>query len=168
MVTLVKRAGDGGYYREYCSGFSSLRKRMQLPALAQPPRLWVADPHGERRVTWMELFFDLIFVAAVAQVGAPLAKDYSWAGLLRYGFLFVLIWWAWGGHTLYSTRFDHDDLVHRMLILIQCFIAAVIAANAKEALDSRSSAGFGAAYAGMRIVLGVQYVRARRVPAAQG
>src|ERR1043165_6991182 len=84
MVTLVKRAGDGGYYREYCSGFSSLRKRMQLPALAQPPRLWVADPHGERRVTWMELFFDLIFVAAVAQVGAPLAKDYSWAGLLRY------------------------------------------------------------------------------------
>ena len=57
---------------------------MQLRALAQPPRLWVADPHGERRVTWMELFFDLIFVAAVAQVGAPLAKDYSWAGLLRY------------------------------------------------------------------------------------
>ena len=137
---------------------------MQLPALAQPPRLWVADPHGERRVTWMELFFDLIFVAAVAQVGAPLAKDYSWAGLLRYGFLFVLIWWAWSGHTLYSTRFDHDDLVHRVLILIQCFIAAVMAANAKDALDSRSSAGFGAAYAGMRIILVLQYVRARRVP----
>jgi low temperature requirement protein LtrA len=137
---------------------------MKLPGLAQPPRLWVADPHGERRVTWMELFFDLIFVAAVAQIGAPLAKDYSWAGLLRYGFLFVLIWWAWSGHTLYSTRFDHDDLVQRMLILIQCFIAAVMAANAKEALDSRSSAGFGAAYAGMRIVLVVQYLRARRVP----
>jgi low temperature requirement protein LtrA len=39
-----------------------------------------------------------------------------------------------------------------------------MAANAKEALDSRSSAGFGAAYAGMRIVLVLQYVRARRVP----
>ena len=112
----------------------------------------------------MELFFDLIFVAAVAQVGAPLAKDYSWGGLLRYGFLFVLIWWAWSAHTLYSTRFDHDDLIHRVLILIQCFIAAVMAANAKEALDSRSSAGFGAAYAGMRIILVMQYVRARRVP----
>ena len=149
---------------EYSAGVSSLRNRMHLPALSQPPRLWVTDPHGERRVTWMELFFDLIFVAAVAQVGAPLAKDYSWGGLLRYGFLFVLIWWAWSGHTLYSTRFDHDDLVHRVLILIQCFIAAVMAANAKEALDSRSSAGFGAAYAGMRIILVIQYVRARRVP----
>jgi low temperature requirement protein LtrA len=112
----------------------------------------------------MELFFDLIFVAAVAEVGSPLRADYSWSGLLRYSFLFVLIWWAWSGHTLYSTRFDHDDLVQRGLILLQCFIAAVMAANAKDALDSRSSAGFGAAYAGMRIVLVFQYVRARRVP----
>jgi low temperature requirement protein LtrA len=137
---------------------------MNLQGLVQAPRLWVTDPRADRRVTWMELFFDLIFVAAVAEVGSPLRADYSWPGLLRYSLLFVLIWWAWSGHTLYSTRFDHDDLVQRGLILLQCFIAAVMAANAKEALDSRSSAGFGAAYAGMRIVLVLQYVRARRVP----
>ena len=137
---------------------------MNLAFLTEAPRLWPSGAHGHRRVTWMELFFDLIFVAAVAEVGAPLAKDYSLAGLLRYAFLFVLIWWAWSGHTLYSTRFDHDDLVQRALILLQCFIAAVMAANAKEALDSRSSAGFGAAYAGMRVVLVVQYLRARRLP----
>jgi len=136
---------------------------MNLQGLVQAPRLWVTDPRADRRVTWMELFFDLIFVAAVAEVGSPLRADYSWPGLLRYSFLFVLIWWAWSGHTLYSTRFDHDDLVQRGLILLQCFIAAVMAANAKEALDSRSSAGFGAAYAGMRIVLVLQYVRARRL-----
>ena len=118
---------------------------MNLQGLVQAPRLWVTDPRADRRVTWMELFFDLIFVAAVAEVGSPLRADYSWPGLLRYSFLFVLIWWAWSGHTLYSTRFDHDDLVQRGLILLQCFIAAVMAANAKEALDSRSSAGFGAA-----------------------
>src|SRR6185503_12643518 len=113
---------------------------MNLNSVVQAPRLWTAEPGVHRRVTWMELFFDLIFVAAVAEVGAPLSTDYSWEGLLRYGFLFVLIWWAWSGHTLYSTRFDHDDLVQRGLILLQCFIAAVMAANAKEALDSRSSA----------------------------
>ena len=137
---------------------------MNLQGLVQAPRLWVTDPRADRRVTWVELFFDLIFVAAVAEVGSPLRADYSGPGLLRYCFLFVLIWWAWSGHTLYSTRFDHDDLVQRGLILLQAFIAAVMAANAKDALDSRSSAGFGAAYAGMRIVLVLQYVRARRVP----
>src|ERR1041384_7722685 len=141
---------------------------MELHQLLQSPRLWIADDHAHRRVTWMELFFALLFVAAVAEVGAPLAADYSPAGLLRYAFLFVLIWWAWSGHTLYSTRFDHDDLPQRLLILLQCFIAAVMAANASHAPDSRSSAGFGAAYAGMRIVLVVQYLRARRVPETRG
>ena len=132
--------------------------------LIQPPRLWAADPPKHRRVTWMELFFDLIFVAAVAEVGAPLGHDYSLAGLLRYSFLFLLIWWAWSGHTAFTTRFDHDDLPQRLLVLVQCFLAAIMAANARDALDSRSSAGFGAAYAGMRIVLVVQYLRARRLP----
>jgi low temperature requirement protein LtrA len=127
-------------------------------------RLWHPDPHHHRRATWMELFFDLIFVAAVAEVGKPLAADFTPAGLLRYSFLFVLIWWAWTGYTLYSTRFDSDDLVQRSLILVQSFIAAVMAANAKDALDSRSSAGFGAAYAGMRFVLVLQYLRSFRIP----
>ncbi len=86
---------------------------MNLQGIVQAPRLWAADSRADRRVTWMELFFDLIFVAAVAEVGSPLRSDYSWAGLLRYSFLFVLIWWAWSGHTLYSTRFDHDDLVRK-------------------------------------------------------
>jgi low temperature requirement protein LtrA len=42
-----------------------------------------------------------------------------------------------------------------------------MAANAKDALDSRSSAGFGAAYAAMRIILVIQYIRARRIPATR-
>ncbi len=112
----------------------------------------------------MELFFDLIFVAAVAQVGTPLGRDYTLTGLLRYSFLFVLIWWAWSGHTLYSTRFHVDDLLQRIFVLLQSFIAAVMAANAKQALDSRDAGGFAAAYAGMRVILVLQYLRARRIP----
>jgi len=120
-----------------------------------------ANSAAGRRATWLELFFDLIFVAAVAQVGGPLQTNYSFVALARYAFLFFLIWWAWLGHTLYSTRFDTDDPVQRALTLVQMFTVAVMAANAGEALDSRSAAGFGAAYAAMRIILVVQYVRAR-------
>jgi low temperature requirement protein LtrA len=138
---------------------------LSIHYLLRPPRLWPADPTGSsRRVTWLELFFDLIFVAAVAQVGVPLSHAYTLEGLGRYIFFFVLIWWAWLGHTFYSTRFDTDDLLQRALTLAQIFAAALMAANAKDALDSRNSAGFGAAYAAMRIVLVVQYLRARRIP----
>ncbi len=133
-----------------------------IRTLIQPPRL--RSEHGlepGRRVTWMELFFDLIFVAAVAQVGTHLQDDYSPAGLMRFALLFVLIWWAWLGHTNFSTRFDTDDLVQRGLTALQIFLVAVMAINSTGALDSRDSAGFAAAYSAMRLVLALQYLRAR-------
>src|SRR4051812_12722710 len=109
---------------------------MSIKHLVRIPRLWPAESSGHsRRVTWMELFFDLIFAAAVAQVGTPLGMNYTAAGLARYTFLFILIWLAWSGHTLYSTRFDTDDLIQRLLVLVHWSTAAVMAANAKESLD---------------------------------
>jgi low temperature requirement protein LtrA len=150
--------------------------------LRQPASLTVTPPHmhtlvtplrvrstGEagRKVTWLELFFDLIFVAAVAQVAEPLREQYSLVGLVRFTPLFILIWWAWTGHTVFSTRFDTDDVIQRGLTLVQMFAVAVMAANAKDALDSRSSAGFAAAYAAVRFILVAQYFRARHVPEAR-
>ncbi len=118
-------------------------------------------------VTWLELFFDLVFVAAVAQVGEPLARDFSPSGLVRYGFLFFLIWWAWLGHSMFNTRFLVDDPLQRLFTLIQIFATAVMAANARDALSSRDAAGFSAAYAVVRIVLVIQYIRACRVHRAR-
>jgi low temperature requirement protein LtrA len=135
----------------------------QTPIPVRSVRLWSADPSQPRRASWLELFFDLIFVAAVAQVGVPLGEDYTLHGLVCYALMFLLIWWAWLGHTMYSTRFDADDVVQRLLTLLQIFAAAAMAANAKSAFDSRDSAGFGAAYAVLRAVLVVQYLRARRL-----
>ena len=134
--------------------------------LAVPLRLRSTE-QAHRKVTWLELFFDLIFVAAVAQVAAPLRDAYSLAGLIRFTPLFLLIWWAWTGHSVFSTRFDSDDAVQRALTLVQMFAVAVMAANATDALDSRASAGFAASYAAVRLVLVAQYGRARRVPGAR-
>lgn len=136
--------------------------------LATPIRLRSAEAERTaRKVTWLELFFDLIFVAAVSQVAEPLREHYSFLELARFTPLFVLIWWAWTGHTVFSTRFDTDDVVQRGLTLLQMFAVAVMAANAKDALDSRSSAGFAAAYAAVRLVLVAQYVRARHIVEAR-
>jgi len=53
-----------------------------------------------------------------------LGEDYTLHGLARYALMFLLIWWAWLGHTMYSTRFDADDVVQRLLTLLQIFAAA--------------------------------------------
>lgn len=132
-----------------------------VSAWIQPVRLWPVG--ASRRVSWLELFFDVIFVAAVAQIGNSLSQDYSLAGLGRYTFMFLMIWWAWLGHTVYCTRFHTDDLLQRLLTFLQFFAVAIMAANAKQGLDSEDAAGFGAAYAVMRIVLVLQYLRARHI-----
>lgn len=138
-----------------------------MTPFVRPVRVRSAAQHA-RKVTWLELFFDLIFVAAVAQVAEPLRHDYSLMQLARFAPLFALIWWAWTGHTLFSTRFDADDGVQRALTFLQIFAVAVMAANARDALDSRSSAGFAAAYAAARLVLVAQYLRARHLKEARG
>lgn len=116
-----------------------------------------------RKVTWLELFFDLIFVAAVSEVAEPLHHHYDAAGVLRLTTLFALIWWAWAGYANFVTRFGTDDVAQRLLTLLQMFIVAVMAANADDTLDSRSSAGLVGAYAALRLILIAQYLRTHHV-----
>jgi low temperature requirement protein LtrA len=52
-------------------------------------------PGHHARVTFVELFFDLVFVFAVTQISHALLQDLSWQGALRAGFLLLMVWWAW-------------------------------------------------------------------------
>ena len=126
-----------------------------------------ADERHVRRPGWTELFFDLVFAAAIAQLGAPLDHDYSIFGIARFAFLLALVFLSWFGYTAFATQFAVDDAVERALIVAQIFFVAVMAANATDALSSRDAAGFGAAYGGVRAILALQYLRVARLPATR-
>jgi low temperature requirement protein LtrA len=138
-------------------------------SLWQPPRLRTAEENEEeRRATWLELFYDLIFVAAIAEVSHYLNEHVSLAGFFGYVLLFVPIWWSWVGATFYATRFDTDDLGHRLLTLLQMIAIAVLAVNVHHGLGE-SSAGFALSYVTVRAILIVQYlVAGYHIPAARG
>jgi low temperature requirement protein LtrA len=131
---------------------------------AQPA---AAPPAHARKVSWLELFFDLVFVAAVTQVAEPLRHHYSFHELTRLAPLFLLICWAWKGQAVFATRFGADRTGDRVLTLVQMFTLAALAANAKDSLDSESTAGFVAAYAVIRLILVGQYAHVRRATHAQ-
>jgi low temperature requirement protein LtrA len=128
------------------------------------PRVCPAHERHVRRPGWTELFFDLVFAAAIAQLSAPLGHDYSVYGIGHFAFLLGLVFLAWFGYTSFSTQFGVDDVVERVLIVAQVFLVAVMAANATDALSSRDAAGFGAAYGGVRAILAMQYARVARSP----
>src|SRR5919108_5092627 len=125
-----------------------------------PPRLRVLESaEEERRATWLELFFDLVFVVAVAELGETLSDDATLGGFVRYLALFVPVLWAWAGFTFYANRFDTDDLVYRILVIVAMFAVAALATTIPEAFAG-GSRGFVLAYVSIRLVLLVLYARA--------
>jgi low temperature requirement protein LtrA len=82
--------------------------------LFRSPQLRVREGvEEERHATWLELFYDLLFAAVVAQLLLQLSHDLSPFGILMFVLLFVPVWWAWVGQAFYAARFDTDDLGHR-------------------------------------------------------
>jgi len=73
-------------------------------------------------VTFVELFFDLVFVFAVTQVTALFAQDLSLEPMLRSLLLFWLIWWAW---TQFTWTLNPADTTHSAVRLITLLATAV-------------------------------------------
>jgi low temperature requirement protein LtrA len=67
------------------------------------------DSAPRRRATWLELFFDLVFVLAASQLGAVLRADLSPGGFLRFAVLFVPVCWVWIGYSYFADLFDPGD-----------------------------------------------------------
>jgi low temperature requirement protein LtrA len=135
----------------------------------EPPRLRTAaaERYEERHATWLELFLDLVFVVAIAELGTSFAHHVSVRGFLIYLGLFVPIIWAWAGFTFYATRFDTDDLVYRVFTFVGMFGVAALATTVPAAFEGHAN-GFALTYACIRIVIVLLYVRARRhVPEAR-
>ena len=131
-----------------------------IRAIFQPPKLRREEcEEGERSATWLELFFDLIFVVAIAQLAHNFHENFTFMGLAKLAVLFVPVWWCWIGATFYDTRFDNDGLVDRLITLLQMAIAATLAANIHHGLDT-SSVGFALSYIAFRGVLICQYLHA--------
>ena len=128
----------------------------------QPPRLRIGEGSEEHRhATWLELFYDLVFVVAISQLAHNLHAHVSLSGFFGFIVLFIPIWWAWIGTTFYANRFDSDDIGHRLLLGMQMLAIAALAVNVHDGL-SESSAGFALAYAAGRILLVIEYLRAAK------
>jgi low temperature requirement protein LtrA len=126
-----------------------------------PPHLRTKESEGRRTATWLELFYDLAFVVAVAVIAGRLGADVSGTGIAFYFGFFALLWWLWASHTYYADRYDTDDLVYRLLAAGQ-MVAVVVLATALSPDDAGSTRAFAFGYAASRWLLVVMYWRAYR------
>lgn len=131
--------------------------RVGLRTLWRPPgRFEDRDP--ERSVTFLELFFDLVFVAIIAQLAHTLSEDPSWEGVGWFVFLFYAVWSSWINGTLYHDLHGVDDLSTRVFTFAQMLAVAVMAVHAGD-LPGEGANGFAIGYAANTLILVVIWFR---------
>ena len=110
------------------------------------------DTSRERRVGWLELFFDLVFVVVISQLSHHLAKHLDATGVLQFIALFVPVWWVWIGGMYYAERFETGDLSFRLFIFLQMLPVAGMALTVPHAFDGHW-AQFATTYILARLII---------------
>ncbi|MBA3768899.1 MAG: low temperature requirement protein A [Blastocatellia bacterium] len=139
--------------------------------IRRPPRqrlLTLSSNEGERHASWLELFFDLVFVLAVAKVAAILARESDLYGFLKFVALFVPVWWAWVGYTFYADRFESDKIEFRVMMFAAMLAVAVWALTLGGAFTLAGDPAFVGSYVAVLGILILLYIAtAIHVPLAR-
>jgi low temperature requirement protein LtrA len=125
--------------------------------LWNPPRQF-ADRPTDRRVTFLELFFDLVFVVVIAQLADRLAVHPTWPGVGWFVFLFYAVWASWINGTLYYDLHGTNDVSVRVFTFLQMLAVAVMAVFVAD-VPGDGAAGFALGYAANTLVLVVLWFR---------
>ncbi|MDX1747616.1 MAG: low temperature requirement protein A, partial [Halobacteriales archaeon] len=128
----------------------------------RPPSVYSDVEHGIRHATWLELFFDLVFVVAMAELGAYLHEHLTPVGFLEFAGLFAIVWWIWLGIAYFADTYNTDDPMSAGLIVVAMFGVIFLSQSIEGALRG-SSFTFAVAVLVLRGFLSVSHLRARHL-----
>jgi low temperature requirement protein LtrA len=126
-------------------------ERIRFRRWWQPPRPARNHPE-ERRITFLELFYDLVYVVIIAELSHTLAGNISLAGIGSFVFLFIIVWWAWFNGAMYHDLHGNNDIRTRVFTFLQMITVAAMAVFAHNAIGE-GSMGFAIAYASFHLIL---------------
>jgi low temperature requirement protein LtrA len=124
-----------------------------------PGELLEASVAGEKRVTSLELFFDLVFVFAITQVTGFVSADPTWTRLLEGFAVLAALWFAWSGYAWLGNTADADEDGVRVMMLAAMAAMLVTSLAVPHAFGSDGLI-FGVGYLAVRMIHIGTYARA--------
>ena len=107
-------------------------------------------PQQHSRVTYAELFFDLVFVFAITQISHTLLAHFTPLGVLQTTLLFLAVWWVWVFTSWITNWLDPEKTPVRILLFALMLGGLVISTSIPQAFESRGL-WFAMAYASMQV-----------------
>ena len=107
--------------------------------------------HGHSRVTFVELFFDLVFVFAVTQLSHGLLEHLTPLGTLQTAVLMLALWWAWIDNAWVTNWVDPERAPVRLLLFVLMLLGLIVSASVPKAFEERALA-FALAYGALEVI----------------
>jgi low temperature requirement protein LtrA len=116
-------------------------------------RFWMPPrAHGEvlheRSVSYVELFYDLVFVVVVARAAHALAHDVTWDGVGVFAVVFAMVWILWLNGTLYYELHGREDGRTRTFVFLEMILLAILAV-----FTGGANGGYGREFAAVYALL---------------
>jgi low temperature requirement protein LtrA len=111
----------------------------------------VTPAEEERKTSYLELFFDLVFVFAFTQVTALILEDTSVEGFARAALVLAMVWWAWSAYAWMTNAIDIENTVTRLIIFTAMAAGFFMALAVPDAFQDEA-AWFAVAYFVVRVL----------------
>ncbi|QWG16827.1 low temperature requirement protein A [Bradyrhizobium sediminis] len=107
-------------------------------------------PNQHSRVTYAELFFDLVFVFAVTQISHTLLGRFTPLGAAQTTLLFLAVWWVWVYTSWITNWLNPETTPVRVMLFVLMLGGLVLSTSIPQAFESRGL-WFAVAYAAMQV-----------------
>ena len=132
-----------------------------LLGLFQPPRVlrdWHnINHHDNRKISWSELFFDLVFVTIIAKMGEAIRGAEMTS--THYAVTFILVWCIWNASVVFATRFFVDDIPSKLYLALFMLGSFGIGMHVLGGIDGENTLGFHLACIYVRTLVLLMYAR---------
>lgn len=91
---------------------------------------------AERKISWLELFYDLVYVIVISKITHYLAEHHNFSGLLDYMFLFAMTFWGWYNGSQYHDLHGTPGIRTRFMTLWQMMAVGAFAVTLESPAES--------------------------------
>jgi low temperature requirement protein LtrA len=126
-------------------------QQQTMSLTARQSHLRTRREHEHNRVTYVELFFDLVFVFAVTQLSHGLLEHLTPLGVAQTAVMMVAVWWAWIDTAWITNWLDPERPPVRLALFALMLAGLVAAASIPKAFEDRA-VSFALAYIAMQVI----------------
>ncbi|GIL25248.1 low temperature requirement protein A [Actinocatenispora comari] len=124
----------------------------------------MTEEQPEKRVSWAELFFDLVFVFAITEVSELVAEHHSWLGVLRALTVFVPLYWTWVGASMQANLRDLGPIRFRLALFAVGLTGLFMALAVPAAYGDRGLLFAASYWVGRLLLAGIAFAGRDRKP----